>query len=392
MKDSSNYYSEFQSISGARRGKPTRFRAPGRVNLIGEHTDYNGGLVLPMAIDRYTDIWIRSREDSQIRLYSENLDDLQETSLIDVDSGSTGTWADYILGLLWSLDTRDYPVQGFDAFVTSTVPLSAGLSSSAALEVAGMVGLNQLWELNLRDMELVEVCQQAENDYVGANTGIMDQTAAYLAREGTALLLNVSTREWEHIDFNSDDYACLVVDTLVDHSTAGEGYSTRRSESEKALELINQRAPLDSINNLSAIGPHELDDIVEYLPAPLDSRVRHVVEENQRVTRAKSLLQRGDWSELGELFFDAHRSFQNLYEASAGEADFLVEQARELGALGARLTGGGFGGSTIHIISGNDLSHYRNELIRRYKSRFGKEPDTFVISSSDGAKRLNNFA
>jgi galactokinase len=316
--------------------------APGRVNLIGEHTDYNGGFVLPMVIPQRAHVALARGADASVRIASAAVrgDEREQTYLLGHETPGRG-WLDYVQGITAALRADGYPIGGFDAFVATTVPLGSGLSSSAALEVALLRGLRELFSLPLDDVALALCGQRAENDFVGARVGIMDQMAVSLAEPGTALLLDTRDLTYETVPLPASA-ELIVLDSGVKHAHAAGDYNTRRAECERACALLG-------VAQLRDVG---LDDLpaISALPAPLDRRVRHVVTENARVLEAVAALRADDLPALGALFTASHVSQADDYEVSTPEIDRLVALAADDPAVyGARLTGGGFGGSVVML-------------------------------------------
>ena len=324
------------------RAPGTVARAPGRVNLIGEHTDYSGGFVLPMAIPLQTTVEIRLREDRQVRAFSVSPPARGGIDEYTLGSEARGRgWLDYVQGVTWALALdRPLPV-GFDLRVATDIPLGSGLSSSAALEVALLRGLRDAFALDLDDVEIARLGRRAENDLVGAPVGILDQFASSLADERTALFVDTRSLAYERIPFPAAA-ELVVIDSGISHSHTGGEYRTRRAECERAAALLG-------VQELRDVGPAE-EPRIAGLPAPLDRRARHVVSENARVLLAVAALRAEDPARLGALFDASHRSLRDDFEVSIPEIDLLVELARSDAAVfGARLTGGGFGGSVIAL-------------------------------------------
>ncbi|MBS3735804.1 galactokinase [Candidatus Bipolaricaulota bacterium] len=379
---------EFTEFFGAGR-EPEIYRAPGRVNLIGEHTDYNDGLVLPIAIDLSTYGLFRLTNEDKIRVYSENLDKFEEIELANL-SRRKGNWTDYVRGVLSSLESRSKTISGFDLYLSSEIPVGSGLSSSAALEVVTAVGAIKTMNLDeVEDLDLIKLCQKAENDFVGANTGIMDQYASYLGREGAGLLINTAEPSHKFVDLGLKGYELLVIDTTVSHTHDDNEYNRRRRDCERAVNAINESTAGKTLKSLSDIPSEELDDILPQLEESLANRTEHVVRENERVEKAAGFFQQGRIKEVGELFFASHDSLRDLYEVSSPELDYLIEFARAEGIPGARMTGGGFGGSTIHLVPESQMDEYLKKASRVFEEEFEITPDGFPVSPSDGAKFQN---
>lgn len=363
-------------------------RAPGRVNLIGEHTDYNGGYVLPFAIDKGTVVALRPRVDKHLIVYAAAFDEEMKASLPLDSPTPTGTWRDYVIGILLELQKLDDLPFGFEGVIIGDIPLGAGLSSSASLEVALTVCLSQLYSIELHDLELIRLCQHAENDYVGIQSGIMDQYVSFLARDGTAMLLDTGSLEHEYIPLQPGDISFLVVDSAVRRSLSSSGYNDRRRECQQSLELLRKRFVHREIRWLSDLRPGELENIEKALPRILAMRVRHIIEENSRVLQSVAELQRGDFSAVGKLLFASHASLRDLFQVSTKELDFLVTWARENGALGARMVGGGFGGVTLHLVKENELAEYAEKIKAAYQAAFRLAASTLRVYPYAGAKQL----
>lgn len=329
-------------------------RAPGRVNLIGEHTDYNRGLCLPVAIPDSTTVAASVREDRDVRLRSDRAEEWSG-SLDALGPGEVSGWAAYVTGVLWVLAGSGRELPGLDLDVSSTVPLGSGLSSSAALEAAVAVAVTGLLGEDLDDdlrAELAEVCRRAETEVVGAPTGGLDQAAVLQCPDGGALLLDFGSGAQRPVvaDFGAAGLTLLVVDTRVSHAHADGGYGDRRAESEAATAALG----------LPSLRAATLDDLDRLDDEVLRRRVRHQVTENERVLACVAALEARDWPEVGRLFDASHDSLRDDYEVSCPELDLVVSTAREAGALGARMTGGGFGGSAIALIASE-----RADAVRR---------------------------
>lgn len=356
-------------------------RAPGRVNLIGEHTDYNDGLVLPIGIDRATHCLLNPRSDASIRLYADGFDETHHASLEALTP--QGQWSDYVLGVVGELHQAGYELTGFDALLASDVPIGAGLSSSAALEMSVACGLVASFDLDIPALELIRLCQRAENDFVGTRCGIMDQYVAYHAQTDHAVYLDTRALQHQLIPVNLTQTSLLVVDTGVEHQLASGEYNRRRAECEESVGRLQEQDP--SIRSLRDVTPEFLDGHAETLPDPLDRRVRHIVEEIRRVELTVEALRAQDPSTVGELFDASHASLRDLYEVSAPELDYLVELAQEADIWGARMTGGGFGGATIHLVQDDKLDAYEAFVSERYTERFQRQPTIFEVRPGEGA-------
>ena len=368
---------------------PIVVRAPGRVNLIGEHTDYNGGYVLPFAIDRYTTVTLRPRLDRMVRVRTAVFDDTVEIELPIHDPQKRGDWSDYLVGLLAELSRSTRLRFGFDGLIASDIPIGAGLSSSAALEIALAIGLCRVYDLSIEDLELARLCQRVENEFVGTRCGIMDQIASLLATDRSALLLDTDTLAARSIPLPDDRVGFLVIDTNAHRSLAQSAYNNRRRECETAVTLLRNAFPSRVIPSLSTVGSWDADQWEDVLPPVLRRRVAHVCSENARVLRAAAALEGGDLSTVGRLLYASHASLRDLFEASTPELDFLVDWGAEHGAIGARVVGGGFGGATIHLVSLQAASTYTQGILAAYRRRFNRDATAIAVSPGPGAKRLN---
>lgn len=353
--------------------------APGRANLIGEHTDYNNGFVLPFGIDRRTYVALATRDDQICRISSSFSDQVIEIELGEEKPAGLD-WALYPLGVAWVM--RKSQRSGFDAFIDSDVPIGAGLSSSAAVECSMALALNDSWEAGKTPIELALIGQRAENEVVGAPTGIMDQTASMLARSDGAVLIDCKSLETTQIALGLDekDLVVAVIDTQVSHRHSDGGYRSRRESCELGAAKMN----------VASLRELEVSDL-ERAKAELDDltfrRVRHIVTENQRVLLSVSALADARLDELGELLLASHASMRDDFEISITELDVAVETAMEVGAIGARMTGGGFGGAAIAIIHKDKLEALAQRVEEVFSGRGFTQPRVFSVTPSQGARR-----
>jgi galactokinase len=363
---------------------PRLFSAPGRVNLIGEHTDYNDGFVLPIAIAERTYVAAAARTDSTVRTYSLELKKDRSFTLA-APFARRGKWLDYVEGVARALGAHGVNVGGSELYVSSDLPLGAGLSSSAALELALGLALSSLAGKALDTRELALVGQRAENEFVGVRSGAMDQLASALGRAGHALFIDCRSLEVTPVPLPKADIAFVICDTLVRHAHAGGGYNQRRDECREALALLQKAGR--KAQSLREVGVEELDEIGRLLPEPLVRRVRHVVRENARTTAAVDALRRGHLAAFGRFMNGSHASLRDDYEVSCPELDFVVSHAqREPGVIGARMTGGGFGGSALILVDRADVDRLCAALSSSFAARFGQEPGLRVAVASDGVR------
>jgi galactokinase len=353
--------------------------APGRANLIGEHTDYNNGFVFPFGIDRRTYVALSPRSDNLIRLSSTISDQVVEFELgkkqpADLD------WALYPLGVAWVM--RDSAKGGFDAYFTSDVPVGAGLSSSAAIECAVATALNDVWEAGKSAQELALIGQRAENDVVGAPTGMMDQTASMLAKKDAAVLLDCQSMETELVPLGLQERGLVVavMDTRVAHRHSDGGYRSRREACEAGAAAMG-------VDSLRGLTEDDLPAAQETLDELTFRRCKHVITENRRVLDAVDALKRGDMATLGQLLLQSHASMRDDFEISVVELDTAVELAMEVGAVGARMTGGGFGGAAIAIIDQSKMELLTEHCKAIFAKKGFAEPNVFAVAASDGARR-----
>ncbi len=359
--------------------------APGRVNLIGEHVDYNGGRCLPMALTRVTAAAVRRRDDDRVRLTSTDPGaEPFEGTLADLGPGQVSGWAAYAAGTLWSVQQAGIEVPGLDMAVSSDVPLGAGLSSSASLEAAVALSAAELAgradDQQLRHL-LIQAAIRAENEVVGAGTGGMDQTVALLAEEGSALLIHTRDFRTEPVQLGLAEAGLelMVIDTRVKHTLADGQYAKRRADCDEAARQLG-------LEWLSDATPQDVDRLAD---PRLQARTRHVVTENQRVDRVVELVREGRVAEIGPLLDASHASLRDDYEVSAVELDVVVEAARAAGALGARMVGGGFGGSAIALIRSEDAAAVGEAVVVACRERGLTEPATLTVTSGPAARRLS---
>lgn len=355
--------------------------APGRVNLIGEHVDYNDGFVLPFAIDARTYCVLRVREDSRVRIASKQAGgEIYETELAELKPLTGPNWARYILGVIWALEVKN----GVEILIDSEVPSGAGLSSSAALECSVAIALNEIFTLNKSLPQLARLTQRAENEYVGVPCGIMDQSISLMGKSGHALLLDcrdLSTRQIR-VDFANFGLKLLIIDTRAHHALVDGGYAERRSQCEAVAQTLGVKALRDV-----SIG--ELEVARMKLPEVNFKRARHVVTEIERVSLAVNALEADSFEEFGALLNQSHISLRDDYNVSCAELDLTVDAALNSGALGSRMVGGGFGGSAIALIREGDAGKVASNIERAFQSAGFTTPRFFDSLPSDGAQVLN---
>ena len=369
---------EFRQRFGS---EPRVYRAPGRVNLIGEHTDYSGGLVMPVAIDLFTWLAANPRPDRMVRAYSKTMGESHEFAL-DADTAEAG-WARYLQGVAAALEDAGHRVSGADLLIDSDVPLGSGLSSSAALEVALGLAFASEAGHEIERTDLAKICQRAENHYVGVQCGIMDQMAAACGQPGHALMIDCENLACTPLPL-PPDVRIIVANTMVRHAHGTGEYNRRREELEAGLQALGDEAGPAQARLVTA-GQVEAADI----PDVPRRRVRHVVTENGRVEQAAVALTHNDFSSLARLMAQSHRSLRDDYEVSCPELDAMVEAAqRAPGVRGTRMTGGGFGGCTVSLVDESEVDAFKVHVAREYRDAVGRVPALHVCSAAPGAQAV----
>ena len=369
-------------------GKPDAlFYSPGRVNLIGEHTDYNGGYVFPCALDFGTYGAIRQRADRIIRLASGNEDLTCETSLDNLTNELAHGWANYPKGVVAEFIKLNCPIEGFDFYVWGDIPNGAGLSSSASLELLTAVALNDLFKCNIPMKEMVLLCQRAENQFVGVNCGIMDQYSVGFGRLGNALLLNCQEITHEYVPLELNNHVFIIANTNKQRGLADSKYNERRSECEAALEILQKACDIKSLCDLNR---KTFDAHKHLITDPIiQKRAAHAVYENYRTIKAVKVLNDGELSKFGKLMNESHISLRDLYEVTGPELDVLAEAAWQIdGVLGSRMTGAGFGGCTVSILHKNSVEDFVNSVGAEYSKRTGLTASFYMAQTGNGAERL----
>jgi len=362
---------------------PKIFVAPGRVNLIGEHTDYNDGFVLPCAIGFAVRVAIAPNSDQKIILLSEDFPEQSEFGLDEIPANKKGNWADYPTGVLKELRKVGSLSGGANVLVAGDVPVGAGLSSSAALEVASALALMALNGIGMPLPEVAKLCQRAENRFVQANCGIMDQFVSCMGKEAHALFLDCRSLDFSLVPIPRS-VRIVICNTMVKHSVAAGAYNQRRAESEEGVRLLAQKYP--GVRALRDVTMEQLRSSVDDLPPLIYRRCEHVIRENARVVDARRALQEGNLARMGELMRLSHESLRDLYEVSCPELDLMVSLAEGLaGCQGARMTGGGFGGCTVNLVDADKAEGFAEKIRSAYLGKTGVQPDVFVCSAADGA-------
>jgi len=367
-------------------GAPRLFRAPGRVNLIGEHTDYNDGFVMPVAIDFFTQIILFPLDTRALEFYSDNF---KEKVVLDFDNlpkSRSRHWSDYVVGVALMLIREGHELRGARLMISSDVPIGSGLSSSAALEVATAYALATTSDLKIERVELAKLCRRAENEFVGARVGIMDQFVSFFAETDKALLLDCRSLEFEHLPV-PPSAQLVICNTMVKHDLASGAYNERRQQCEEGVKLL--RTVLPNVTALRDVTSQQLEEHRKELPEVIYRRCRHVVTENERVLDAASALKQGDVAKFGQLMNQSHQSLRDDYEVSCAELDLMVGLARKVeGVFGARMTGGGFGGCTVNLVRRDKIDEFQNTVAAGYQEATGLTPEVYVCKAVKGAEEL----
>jgi galactokinase len=369
----------FEALFGS---PPAIFCAPGRVNLLGEHTDYNDGFVLPCAIALSTRVAIASRQDHKLVIRSEGFSEQFEFDLENLPR-TQGVWCDYVLGIAVMLRETGHSIPGANLLVRGEVPIGAGLSSSAAIEVASALAFLSLNEAQLPLPEVAKLCQRTENEFIGARVGIMDQFISCLGKAGYALLLDCRSLEFKLVPI-PEDVRIVICNTMIKHDHANGEYNRRREECDEGVRILARWFP--KIRALRDVSVEQLEQHASEMPVTIYKRCSHVASENQRVLEGARSLTGGNVQRFGELMRQSHCSLRDLYEVSCKELDVMVEIAEDLpGYRGGRMTGGGFGGCTVNLVEKQLAPAFAGQMSERYQAACGKKPDVYVCSAANGA-------
>lgn len=363
------------------------YASPGRVNLIGEHTDYNGGFVLPGAVDKGMVAEIIFNGTDKVRAFALDLDESAEFGLAEADA-PTQQWAKYIFGVCRELTKRGGTIKGFDTVFSGDVPLGAGMSSSAALESTYAFALNDMLNLGFPPMELAKVGQATEHNYVGVKCGIMDQFASVHGKAGHLMRLDCKTGEFQYVPFDPEahGYKVVLIDSCVKHELVGSPYNKRRESCERAVKAIQQRHP--EVEFLRDAKPEWLDEVIGVISQEDYIRAKYAIDEVQRLLDACAALEAGDYETVGRKMYGTHIGMSVLYDVSCEELDFLNEVAKECGVTGSRIMGGGFGGCTINVVPAPKYEAFIDTVRAKYKAKYGIDCKVYPVVISDGARRL----
>lgn len=365
--------------------KPEVYTSPGRINLIGEHTDYNGSFVFPGAIDKGMIAAIKLNGTDKISAYAIDLDEKSEFGLNEEDLPDEG-WAKYIFGVCREIIKRGGKVEGFDTVFSGDVPLGAGMSSSAALESTYAYALNDMLNLGIDKFELARIGQSTEHNYVGVKCGIMDQFASLFGKKNHLMRLDTKSMEYEYFHFEPKGYKLVLLDTLVAHELASSAYNKRRESCERAAEAISKK--YSDVEFLRDATMDMLDEVKGDISEEDYMRAKYVIEETQRVHDVSDALERDDYETVGEKMYETHHGMSKLYEVSCEELDFLNDLARKHGVTGSRVMGGGFGGCTINLVKDDLYDQFIIDAKADFKERYDYEPKVYDVVISDGARKL----
>ena len=364
-------------------------KSPGRINLIGEHIDYNGGHVLPAAIDRKVTMWFRKKDNSLCRVNSED----EGAFTFDINNPlqiSETHWENYVLGVVDGIvRARPGKLGGFDCVISSELAIGAGISSSAALECGVAKGLNDLFDLGLSNLELIEISRMAEHNFVGTKCGVMDQFAVTMGKRKKLLLLNCETLDYKLIDAEFAPYKILLLNTNVSHNLANSEYNTRRQECEQALAVIQKDHP--GYKFLADVPVHIIESYSEKLSGKVYQRALFVSRENARTLKAAELIQKGDIEGFGALMYQTHEGLSKNYEVSCPELDFLVDLSKDIPqVVGSRMMGGGFGGCTINLVKETFINEFMELASKTYKEQFDINLTSILVATSNGVETVNS--
>jgi galactokinase len=368
------------------KNKPLLVRSPGRINLIGEHTDYNEGFVLPAAIDKGIISAISYNYSDSCRLISYDLNEEYSFKVDDL-SKSEKAWANYIIGVVAQFVKKGLEIKGFDAVFGGNVPIGAGLSSSAALECAFAYAFNTMFKHGVEKIELVKMAQRAEHEYAGVQCGIMDQFASIFGKNDHAIQLDCKTLKYKYLHLDLSNYRVVLCDTQMKHSLASSEYNNRNRECKIGVALLKKHYP--AINSLRDANIKQIEDLQDRFDLNVYKRCKYVIEENNRVIEAGKKVKEGDIESFGELMYSSHSGLSKDYEVSCKELDFLVEKARLSNyVIGARMMGGGFGGCTINIVKEDKVDKFIDSMKRAYKDELKLDLKTYVVKAANGTSRI----
>jgi galactokinase len=367
---------------------PHVYRAPGRVNLIGEHTDYNDGFAMPAAIEFYCWVAVGTREDRKLSIYSEEFSAAADADLDSASHQPSKTWSDYPVGVALQLEQAGFRLRGANLLIESEVPMGAGLSSSAAIEVATALALADRSGWSPDRVQLAQLCQKAENEFVGARVGIMDQFVSLHGQEDHALMLDCRALSFESL-LIPDSVKLVISNTMVKHELASSEYNRRRADCEEAVRRLAEVLP--GIRALRDVSLEQLERHRDVLSEVIYKRALHIVTENTRVLDSAQALRSGDIARFGMRMAESHRSLRDLYEVSCRELDLMVDLAyQQRGVFGARMTGGGFGGATINLVDARYAGEFKEKMAKAYQKETGLVPQIYICKPAEGASPVSS--
>jgi galactokinase len=362
--------------------------SPGRINLIGEHIDYNGGHVLPAAIDKKITLKFRKNGTNACEIYSKNFKSSFKLNLNQLKRSEV-EWQNFVLGVLYHIDSlKPNELHGFDCIIESDLPLGSGISSSAALECGMAKGVNELFNLELTDSQIIKLSRDAEHTFVGTKCGIMDQFAVVMGKKNQLILLDCQSLDYEMIEANFSPYIVVLLNTNVSHNLASSEYNVRRDECQTALKAIQKKYP--KYRHLTDVPVKITKEFKSVLPQKIYNRALYVTQENKRTLEAVNRLKNDKLNDFGELLYKSHYGLQNLYEVSCKELDFLVNATKELDyVIGSRMMGGGFGGCTINLVHQDHVKEFVDNISAVYEEKFNIQFTSMLTTIGDGTKKVN---
>ena len=388
--DLSQFKEHFFELYDNRTKNPVIFFSPGRVNLIGEHTDYNNGFVLPCALNYGTYLAIRIRTDDRLMLNTLNFDFADSLTIGNITRNEDDKWINYPLGVIKEFLDRGIRLKGLEMLYYGDIPNGAGLSSSASIEMVTAYALNTILDAGFDNVELAKLCQHAENHFVGMNCGIMDQFAVGMGEKDRAIFLNCMTLKYQPVPVELKDYQLIIANTNKRRGLTDSKYNERRSECEKAVKYLNNKVLIDHLSQLSIEDLHLLDETIP--DEVIRKRARHVITENNRVLQAVNILELGDILQFGRLMNESHDSLMNDYEVTGKELDTMVYEARKIkGTVGSRMTGAGFGGCTVSIVQKQQVDDFKKMLGKAYHSLTGLHADFYMPTIEGGVKQIQTI-
>lgn len=364
--------------------------SPGRANIIGEHTDYNMGFSLPIAIDKYKFLTGVKNDSDFVEMYDSSFKEYYKFPLSNISFDSKVKWSNYIKGVVREFLINKHKISGFSFVLDSNLPIGAGLSSSAAIEVGVAKLIEEIFHLKIKPIDIVEYCHSAENNFVGVKCGYLDQISVVFGKKDCAIFLDFKDLSHNYIPFNLNDYLILIVDSKEERNLSNTEYNKRREECNEVVEVFVKISGNKEIKNLSEIDLNLLNNIKVKIPEKLYRRARHVITENIRVLETREALVKGNIKKIGNLLNESHKSLRDDYEVSTERLNYLVEEINKIdGVLGARLMGAGFGGNIISIVKNTELDKIKNVIGEKYARKFNDDPDFICCRPSDGAKKIN---